>query len=637
MRQLYFLLIVIGLALNFNAQILVIGNNFLNGSPLAGTKIFVKDGAVITQTLDTRNKNEFQFEVDYGKVYRVYLQNPKCPVMFFEIVANTIPNNKQDFFMSHTCDIPFFNKNDPDVDTTVFVEPFYRIVFNGKKSMDEDAEYTRAFEKRIIKKTAKIEEPAKTVNGDQVAMLAGKIYFNASSKLAAKNKTISAINSSGAVVKSTKTNRYGAFVFTGVYPNEIVKIRMENLDMTKESASLYNSKSGTLLIANPKNDYEWDLNKKDLANLTDNNYSTNIGGKLVSTSSKEKKFYANKNIYLSNKYSTVIKQTKTSTLGTFVFEDIKPDNSYFIGVDKADLIAGQKIDLLSKEDHYIATLDSVNGDKKSMRLTSNYNKVFNDVSIGEEEMKMDIKASIYGDNVNQPIGKLKIVLLNDNYQIIDSAVTDNYGTFKFKYLPFLKRFYLSAENNDNVMDMYKNILIYSSDNNLIKIMTHQKGTKFKYNPVSAELSSLRDIELEDPWLELIDKQLPEMASRHASDVVSKSIIENILFETNKHDITDQAKEILDKIILVLNTNKQLKIEIGAHTDSKGSDAQNMKLSEMRAKTVKDYISSSGIDVKRISARGYGESKLLNNCGDNQPCSELEHARNRRIEFNIQGE
>ena len=61
------------------------------------------------------------------------------------------------------------------------------------------------------------------------------------------------------------------------------------------------------------------------------------------------------------------------------------------------------------------------------------------------------------------------MLLNDAYQVIDSAITDDFGAFKFKYLPFLKRFYLSAENSNNILDIFSNILVYSKDDNLIKI------------------------------------------------------------------------------------------------------------------------------------------------------------------------
>ena len=94
---------------------------------------------------------------------------------------------------------------------------------------------------------------------------------------------------------------------------------------------------------------------------------------------------------------------------------------------------------------------------------------------------------------------------------------------------------------------------------------------------------------------------------------------------------------MDKIILVLNTNKQLKIGIEAHTDSKGSNEANMSLSDMRAKTVSNYITNAGIEPKRVKAKGFGETKLLNQCSDGKDCSEAEHAKNRRIEFKISEE
>jgi outer membrane protein OmpA-like peptidoglycan-associated protein len=117
----------------------------------------------------------------------------------------------------------------------------------------------------------------------------------------------------------------------------------------------------------------------------------------------------------------------------------------------------------------------------------------------------------------------------------------------------------------------------------------------------------------------------------------KAITEHLLFETAKYEVTEASKEILDKIILVLNENKSLRIEVGAHTDSKGSEAANLKLSELRAATVKKYITNAGIDGSRILTKGYGESKLLNDCFDDVECSEVEHAQNRRIEFKILGE
>jgi outer membrane protein OmpA-like peptidoglycan-associated protein len=554
--------------------------------------------------------------------------------------------------MRYEFNIPFVYSYDEDIDTTVFKDPFLMVVFDGNKRMVDDTAYNSAFAKRVLKK--KQETPAeKPVIKDTLAkkknpsenetkvILAGRVFMNGKPELSINNKAISILNKNGEVLKSTYTNRFGAFCFTGVRPVEIaaVVVKMDEADM-ETPLFLMSSKNQSVSVSQSKNgSCAWTLSSGDIVKLTDNQYTTNIGGKLIYTSAKQKKFFSKQEVFLVNRHHTVIKKTITNLLGTFVFEDIKPDNHYYISIDRAQPISGERVDLLSKEDVFLGSLDSLMEGKKSIKIASSYNKVFNELSVDDEEMKMDIKATIYGDNINTPIGKLKIILLNDNYEVIDSAITDNFGTFKFKYLPFLKRFYLSAENSDNMLDVFKDIIIYSNDDNLIKIMTHQKGKKFTYNPVSAEMSSMRDLELDDPWLEFVGGEEKPTApvKRSFMESKKKSIVENILFETGKYEVTEQSKEILDKIILVLHTNQKLMIEVGAHTDSQGSDASNMRLSQLRAKTVQDYISKAGIEPKRIIAKGYGETKLLNACADNTPCSEREHAQNRRIEFKILGE
>ena len=185
---------------------------------------------------------------------------------------------------------------------------------------------------------------------------------------------------------------------------------------------------------------------------------------------------------------------------------------------------------------------------------------------------------------------------------------------------------MSADNSDNVLDAFKNILIYSLDDRLVKIITNEKGKRFIYKPIEAEMSSIKDIEMDDPWLELLTNKKTKNNNN--------TIIENILFETNKTDLLPQAQEVLNKVILVLNTNKTIKLEISAHTDSKGTDVDNLKLSQLRAKTALTYITAAGIDSDRIISIGYGEGKLLNKCAGTVPCSEIEHAQNRRVEFKI---
>ncbi len=76
------------------------------------------------------------------------------------------------------------------------------------------------------------------------------------------------------------------------------------------------------------------------------------------------------------------------------------------------------------------------------------------------------------------------------------------------------------------------------------------------------------------------------------------------------------------------------IELSSHTDSRGNDEFNQKLSQRRAESAKNYLVDKGIDTARIQAVGYGETMLLNNCVNDAKCTEEEHRFNRRTEFKI---
>ncbi len=173
-------------------------------------------------------------------------------------------------------------------------------------------------------------------------------------------------------------------------------------------------------------------------------------------------------------------------------------------------------------------------------------------------------------------------------------------------------------------------MVFDNSDNLIKLVSLIKGQKFQYKPLKTEFSKLADIYVEDPWLSLVEKK----ADTDVTKQRNTTIMENILFEFNKAELQPQSQLTLDKVVLALKNNEQLSIELSAHSDSKGSDSYNLILSERRANSAKNYIISKGIDANRIIAKGYGESKLLNNCGNDVICSDDEHAINRRLEFKL---
>ncbi len=88
----------------------------------------------------------------------------------------------------------------------------------------------------------------------------------------------------------------------------------------------------------------------------------------------------------------------------------------------------------------------------------------------------------------------------------------------------------------------------------------------------------------------------------------------------------------DKLVEALKANPTMVIMVKAHTDNRGSDVYNMRLSDRRAKSSVQYILLKGIGKDKISGKGYGESEPKVDCGAD--CTEAEHAENRRSEFII---
>ncbi|MFN0216281.1 MAG: OmpA family protein [Saprospiraceae bacterium] len=113
-------------------------------------------------------------------------------------------------------------------------------------------------------------------------------------------------------------------------------------------------------------------------------------------------------------------------------------------------------------------------------------------------------------------------------------------------------------------------------------------------------------------------------------------IQNIYYDYDKWDIRADAAERLDNVVTLMKDNPGISVELGSHTDSRGNDDYNQKLSQRRAAAAVAYIVSEGVDSTRITARGYGESQLANRCRNGVECSEEEHQNNRRTVLRITG-
>jgi outer membrane protein OmpA-like peptidoglycan-associated protein len=115
---------------------------------------------------------------------------------------------------------------------------------------------------------------------------------------------------------------------------------------------------------------------------------------------------------------------------------------------------------------------------------------------------------------------------------------------------------------------------------------------------------------------------------------NKIEIRNIYFDLAKSTIKTESFEILDNIFKYLTDNPDVRVELSAHTDSRGGDSYNLKLSSARAKAAFAYLVEKGIDKSRMVPKGYGEKQLVNDCSNGADCSEEQHASNRRVELKI---
>ena len=112
----------------------------------------------------------------------------------------------------------------------------------------------------------------------------------------------------------------------------------------------------------------------------------------------------------------------------------------------------------------------------------------------------------------------------------------------------------------------------------------------------------------------------------------------IYFDFDKYNVRYDAEVELQKILAVLNKYPTMTIDIRSHTDCRGTSVYNENLSDNRAQATKQYLIDKGISSSRLTAKGYGEYRLVNDCGcepsNHSSCSEVEHQKNRRSEFII---
>ena len=202
------------------------------------------------------------------------------------------------------------------------------------------------------------------------------------------------------------------------------------------------------------------------------------------------------------------------------------------------------------------------------------------------------------------IANAKVTLSDENYKVIKTLQSDAEGKFDFGVVACDTKFYIKTEKEKYNTKETPTIT--------------GKETGKTFVPIALELT-----------------QKPITIGGNVADVFK---IKMIYFDLDKSFIREDAALELSKILDVLEQNPTMELDIRSHTDCRQTAAYNAALSDRRAKSTMAWLISKGIAKSRLTAKGYGESQLVNNCGceptNESSCSEEQHQANRRSEFII---
>jgi outer membrane protein OmpA-like peptidoglycan-associated protein len=261
----------------------------------------------------------------------------------------------------------------------------------------------------------------------------------------------------------------------------------------------------------------------------------------------------------------------TPKYGMFSFPKLSPGKDYILFVDRKGYHS-QKINL--------NTMDLKRGDTCKVKI-----------ELEPKEIFIYVKGNVYGEDDKLPMANVRVKIYNNCTGQTDEILTDGTGNYSMRL----------KENCCYAISAIKdNCGVNSTVVSTVGIESNQN--------IPADFSMLCK-----------------------GDVVK---LDDIYYDLGKWDIRPEAAVQLDKLLVVMKKYPDMKIELRAHTDSRGDDLKNMTLSDQRAKSAEKYLESKGINVASISGKGYGETLPLNQCKNGVKCTEEEYQVNRRTEFKI---
>lgn len=328
---------------------------------------------------------------------------------------------------------------------------------------------------------------------------------------------------------------------------------------------------------------------------------------------------AQASITLKDESGNVIQKATTNSHGRFKFDYLKSGMPYTIslGMNESESLQDFVIFLLNNRDQKVQEIVADDSGDFNFELLKPDD--FDDLELLDIEdaslLSLDIRGQVYEEKPGDFRNRIELQIFNSDGDLLSRTITRSDGQFLFSQLfPDDQYIFRFLEENPKLK-----IAIFDGEGKISQVLS-RTGREHIFHRLKSG----------DPVLSMINER--DIAVKVSPD--DHFTIPNIYYDLDAYQLNESAKKQLVRLLEILKKNPNVGVSVMSHTDSRASDQYNLKLSEKRADEVIRFLRNSGIDKARITGIGFGETQLVNRCKNDVPCTEEEHAENRRTEFSF---
>ncbi|GAA3765412.1 OmpA family protein [Flavobacterium ginsengiterrae] len=234
--------------------------------------------------------------------------------------------------------------------------------------------------------------------------------------------------------------------------------------------------------------------------------------------------------------------------------------------------------------------------------------------------EQQISGTITDQETNEPLSNVALILFDEMGKSAVEAKSDANGNYVFSNVKCGKKYFIKTSKEDYLFKEVTTTLKKATGSVSLPIALEKKPKPITAIPVVIKTNnSIKPV---------------KVTIAVGTDLGKLLKIPMNFFDLGKATIKKTSEPQLQKMVDMLNQYPTIKVDIRSHTDSRSSTESNQILSDKRAQSTKNWLVSKGINENRLTAKGFGETQLVNKCADGVKCTEQEHQQNRRSEFII---